>query len=368
MRGSDERSGFMLSNVELESMVRRDHPLRPIREIANAALADLSGDFAALYPPRLGRPSIPPERLLRAMLLQAFYGIRSERQLMERMEFDLLFRWFVGLGVDDAPWDHSSFSKNRDRLLEGEIAGKFLRAVLAQPRVKRLMSSDHFSVDGTLIEAWASLKSFRRKDGSDNDPDGPGRNAERGFHKEKRSNETHQSTTDPEARLYKKGDGQPARLCYIGHALMENRHGLAVEGGVTQATGTAEREAALVLLDRRPRRGRITLGADKAYDVAGFIGDLRARRVTPHVAIDGHLSKTGKPRKTAVGARTTRHPGYAISQRCRKRIEEVFGWLKGSAGLAKVKLRGRARVDAVFTLALAAYNLIRLPKLLGAAA
>jgi transposase len=358
----------LFSYVDLEVRVRRDHPLRPIREIANAALADLSEDFAALYPPRLGRPSIPPERLLRATLLQAFYGIRSERQLMERMEFDLLFRWFVGLGVDDAPWDHSSFTKNRDRLLEGEIAGKFLRAVLAQPRVKRLMSSDHFSVDGTLIEAWASLKSFRRKDGSDNDPDGPGRNAERGFHKEKRSNQTHQSTTDPEARLYKKGDGQPARLCYIGHALMENRHGLAVDGVVTQATGTAEREAALAMLDRRPRRRRITLGADKAYDVTGFIGDLRARRVTPHVAIDGHLSKTGKPRKTAVGARTTRHPGYAISQRCRKRIEEVFGWLKGSAGLAKIKLRGRARVDAVFTLALAAYNLIRLPKLLGAAA
>jgi len=368
MRGSDERSGSLFSYVDLEARVRKDHPLRPIREIANAALADLSGDFAALYPPRLGRPSIPPERLLRAMLLQAFYGIRSERQLMERMEFDLLFRWFVGLGVDDAPWDHSSFTKNRDRLLEGEIAGKFLRAILAQPRVKRLMSSDHFSVDGTLIEAWASLKSFRRKDGSDNDPEGPGRNAERGFHKEKRSNETHQSTTDPEARLYKKGDGQPAKLCYIGHALMENRHGLAVDGGVTRATGTAEREAALAMLDRRPRPGRITLGADKAYDVTGFIGDLRARRVTPHVAIDGHLSKTGKPRKTAVGARTTRHPGYAISQRCRKRIEEVFGWLKGSAGLAKVKLRGRARVDAVFTLALAAYNLIRLPKLLGAAA
>jgi transposase len=368
MRGSDERSGSLFSYVDLEARVRRDHPLRPIREIANAALADLSGDFAVLYPPRLGRPSIPPERLLRAMLLQAFYGIRSERQLMERMEFDLLFRWFVGLGVDDAPWDHSSFTKNRDRLLEGEIAGKFLRAVLAQPRVKRLMSSDHFSVDGTLIEAWASLKSFRRKDGSDNDPEGPGRNAERGFHKEKRSNETHQSTTDPEARLYKKGDGQPAKLCYIGHALMENRHGLAVDGGVTQATGTAEREAALAMLDRRRGRRRITLGADKAYDVTGFIGDLRARRVTPHVAIDGHLSKTGKPRKTAVGARTTRHPGYAISQRCRKRIEEVFGWLKGSAGLAKIKLRGRARVDAVFTLALAAYNLIRLPKLLGAAA
>ncbi|MBT9471893.1 MAG: IS5 family transposase [Pseudomonadota bacterium] len=366
MRGSDERTGSLFSYVDLEARVRRDHPLRPIREIANAALRDLSEDFAALYPPRLGRPSIPPERLLRAMLLQAFYGIRSERQLMERMEFDLLFRWFVGLGLDDAAWDHSSFTTNRDRLLAGEIAAKFLAAVLAQPRVKRLISSEHFSVDGTLLEAWASTKSFRKLDGGDNDPDGPGRNAERGFHAEKRSNATHRSTTDPEARLYKKG-GQAAKLCYMGHALMENRHGLAVDGLVTQATGTAEREAALAMLDRRPGRRRITLGADKGYDVAGFIGDLRARRVTPHIAIDGHLSSTGKPRKTAVGARTTRHPGYGVSQRCRKRIEEVFGWIKSSAGLAKVKLRGRAKVDAAFTLHLAAYNLIRLPKLLATA-
>ena len=202
MRGSDERTGSLFSYVDLEGRVRRDHPLRPIREIANAALADLSEDFAALYPPRLGRPSIPPERLLRAMLLQAFYGVRSERQLMERLEFDLLFRWFVGLGVDDPVWDHSVFSKNRDRLLDGEIAAKFLAAVLAQPKVKRLLSIDHFSVDGTLIEAWASIKSFRKKDGSDNDRADGGRNAERNFHKEKRSNETHQSTTDPEARLY----------------------------------------------------------------------------------------------------------------------------------------------------------------------
>jgi hypothetical protein len=287
---------------------------------------------------------------------------------MERLEFDLLFRWFVGLGVDDQVWDHSTFSKNRDRLLEGEIAAKFLAAVLEQPKVKRLLSSDHFSVDGTLIEAWASIKSFRRKDGGDDDSQGPGRNAERNFHKEKRSNETHQSTTDPEARLYKKGDGQPAKLCYMGHALMENRHGLAVDGGVTFATGTAEREATLAMLDRRRGRRRITLGADKAYDVRGFIEDLRARRVTPHVAVDGHLSKTGKPRSTAVDGRTKRHPGYEVSQRCRKRIEEVFGWIKASAGLAKVKLRGRRKVEAAFTLALAAYNLIRLPRLLGAAA
>ena len=368
MRGSDVRSGSLFSYVDLEARVRRDHPLRVIREIVNAALALLNDDLEALYPRRLGRPSIPPERLLRAMLLQAFYGIRSERQLMERMEFDLLFRWFVGLGVDDPAWDHSSFTTNRDRLLGGEIAAKFLQAVLAQPQVKRLLSSDHFSVDGTLIEAWASIKSFRRKDGQDNDSSGPGRNAERNFHKEKRSNETHQSTTDPEARLYKKGDGQPAKLCYMGHALMENRHGLAVNGGISLGTGTAERETALRLVASRLGRRRITLGADKAYDVQQFIADLRRHKVTPHSAIDGHVRVTGKPRVTALDRRTTRHPGYAVSQRCRKRIEEVFGWIKGSAGLARVKLRGRARVDAVFTLGLAAYNLIRLPKLLAAPA
>ena len=368
MRGSDERSGSLFSYVDLEARVRSDHPLRMIREIVNAALTDLSRAFTELYRD-FGRPSIAPEKLLRAMLLQAFYGIRSERQLMERLEFDLLFRWFVGLGVDDPVWDHSTFSKNRDRLLEGEIAAKFLAAVLAQPKVKRLLSSDHFSVDGTLIEAWASIKSFRRKDGDDDDRQGPGRNAERDFHREKRSNETHQSTTDPDARLYKKGDGQPAKLCYIGHALMENRHGLAVGGRISQATGTAERQMALELIDARGRRRRrITLGADKAYDVAPFVHELRGRSVTPHIAIDGHLSKTGKRRKTAVDGRATRHAGYDLSQRCRKRIEEVFGWIKSSAGLAKVKLRGRDRVDAAFRLALAAYNLIRLPKLLAAAA
>ena len=369
MRGSDERSGSLFSYVDLEARVRSDHPLRAIRAIANGALNDLSEAFTSIYID-FGRPSIAPEKLLRATLLQAFYGIRSERQLMERLEFDLLFRWFVGLGVDDPVWDHSTFSKNRDRLLEGEIAAKFLAAVLAQPKVKRLLSSDHFSVDGTLIEAWASIKSFRKKDGSDDDRQGPGRNAERNFHQEKRSNETHESTTDPEAKLYKKGDGQPAKLCYMGHALMENRHGLAVGGGVSQATGTAERDKALELIDdyRGESERRMTLGADKAYDVTPFVRELRARSVTPHIAIDGHLTKTGKRRKTAVDGRTTRHIGYDISQRCRKRIEEVFGWIKSSAGLAKVKLRGRDRVDAAFTLALAAYNLVRLPKLLVAPA
>lgn len=375
MRGREERSGSLFSYVDLEGRVRADHPLRRIREIADAALDDLSADFEALYVRRQGRPSIPPERLLRAMLLQAFYGVRSERQLMDRMEFDLLFRWFVGLGIDDAVWDHSTFSKNRDRLLAGDIAAKFLQAILSQRRVKRLLSSDHFSVDGTLLEAWASIKSFRRRDGGDGDGSrtggGPGghpvgRNAERDFRGEQRSNETHRSTTDPEARLHRKGNGQAAVLCYMGHALMENRHGLAVGGMVTQASGTAEREAARTLLDRRRggAKRRITLGADKAYDVTGFVRDLQAQSVTPHIAIDGHLTKTGRRRKTAIDGRTTRHAGYAVSQCCRKRIEEIFGWLKGAAGLAQVKLRGRARVDAVFTMGLAAYNLVRLPKLM----
>jgi transposase len=329
MRGLDVRSGSLFSYVDLEARVRGDHPLRVIREIANAALADVSADLDALYPPRLGRPSIPPERLLRAMLLQAFYGIRSERQLMERMEFDLLFRWFVGLGIDDAPWDHSSFSTNRDRLLEGDIAAKLLSAILFQPRVKRLLSSDHFSVDGTLIAAWAPIKSFRHKGGKDKDGEGPGRNAERDFHGETRSNETHESTTDPEAKLYRKGHGQPAKLCYLGHALMENHNGLAVGGLITQASGFAEREAALTLLDQRSRAGRITLGADRAYDVRAFVGDLRQRRVTPHIAIDGHVRATaegaGKPRSTAIDGRTTRHAGYAISQRSsrRRRLEPI---------------------------------------------
>ena len=366
MRGNDERSGLLFSYVDLEVRVRGDHPLQSIREIANVALAALSGEFATLYT-NFGRPSIAPEKLLRAMLLQAFYGVRSERQLMERLEFDLLFRWFVGLGVDDPVWDHSTFSKNRDRLLEGEIARKFLAAVLTQPKVKRLLSSEHFSVDGTLIEAWASIKSFRRKDGRD-EGGGPGRNAERDFHGEKRSNETHESATDPEARLYRKGKGQPAKLCYMGHALMENRNGLVVGGQVTQASGAAEREAALALIEHRrgKRRRRLTLAADKAYDVAAFVCDLRARSVTPHIARDDHLTKTGKRRRTAIDGRTLRHAGYAISQCCRKRIEEVFGWAKTQAGFGKTRFRGRRRVEASFTLALAAYNLIRLPKLLAA--
>jgi transposase, IS4 family len=292
------------------------------------------------------------------------YTIRSERQLMDRIEFDMLFRWFVGLGIDDPVWDASTFSKNRDRLLTADVAQGFLLGLLSQPRVKRHLSHEHFSVDGTLLDAWASMKSFQPKD-VPADPPGPGRNAGRDFKGEKRSNETHASTTDPDARLYRKGNGQSSRLCYMGHALMENRNGLAVGGEVTHASGTAEREAALSLLDGAGcGKRRITLGGDKGYDASEFIGDLRERNVTPHIAVNGHKTKTGKTRKTAIDRRTTRHPGYAISQVIRKRIEEIFGWMKTTGGLAKVKVRGLEKVKAVFTLGLVAYNLVRIPKLL----
>ena len=285
---------------------------------------------------------------------------------MEQLDYNLLFRWFVGLAMDAPIWDATVFTKNRERLLEGDVAAKFMAAVLAQPRVKRLLSDDHFSVDGTLIEAWASMKSFRPKDGSD-EPPGPGRNAERNFHGEKRSNETHKSTTDPEAKLYRKGDGQPAKLCYMGHVLMENRNALLVKVRLGEASGTAERTQALALIESHCLgTRRVTLGADKAYDVTDFIGALRERNVTPHIAVDGHLTKTGKRRKTAIDARTTRHAGYAISQVIRKRIEEPFGWIKTVAVLRKTRHRGAARVGWMFTLAAAAYNLVRIPKLLAA--
>jgi transposase/IS5 family transposase len=366
MRGADQRSGGLFSYIDIEARIAGDHPLRQIREIVNEALAALDGIFAKLYA-REGRPSIAPERLVRASLLQLFYSIRSERQLMERLDFDLLFRWFVGLGIDEPVWDATVFSKNRDRLLNTEIAQGFLAALLAVPRVRRLLSREHFTVDGTLLKAWASMKSFRRKDGDDGPPDG-GRNGERNFRGEKRSNETHASTTDPDARLYRKGNGRESVLCYMGHALMENRHGLAVGGEVTHATGTAERAAALDLVDRHGAAGRITLGGDKGYDVAAFVEALREREVTPHIAVDGHVRKSGRPRKTAIDRRTTRHLGYAISQLVRHRIEEIFGWSKATGGLAQVKLRGLAKVRALFTFGLAAYNLIRIPKLLAATA
>jgi transposase len=362
MRGRDDRSEGLFSYVRLEERIPADHPLRPIRALAEEALAALNQRFAALHS-SMGRPSIPPEMLLRATLLQAFFSVRSERLLMEQINYNLLFRWFVGLPLDGAVWHPTVFTHNRDRLLEAEVAREFLAALMSLPRVKRLLSTEHFSVDGTLIDAWASMKSFRPKDGS-GEPPGPGRNGERDFRKEKRSNESHASTSDPDARLYRKADGRESRLCFMGHVLMENRNGLAVAAALTRATGTAEREAALAMLDRRRRGGRVTLAADKAYDVTAFVQDLRERKVTPHIAIDGRVSKHGVVRKTAVDGRTTRHLGYGISQVFRKRIEEVFGWIKAQAGLAKLKVRGCAKAEAVFTFAVAAYNLIRIPKLL----
>jgi len=345
----------------LEERVPVDHPLRSTRALADEALGALNQRFEGLYS-TMGRPSIPPEMLLRATLLQAFFSVRSERMLMEQIDYNLLFRWFVGLPMDAEVWHPTVFTHNRDRLMEADVAHEFLAALLALPGVKKLLSSEHFSVDGTLIDAWASMKSFRPKDGS-GEPPSPGRNGERNFHNEKRSNDTHASTTDPDARLYRKADGRESRLCFMGHVLMENRNGLAVGAALTRATGTAERDATLALLDRRSRR-RVTLGADKAYDVTAFIADLRRRRVTPHIAIDGRVSKHGVVRKTGVDGRTTRHRGYRASQICRKRIEEVFGWIKAQAGLAKFKVRGCAKAEAVFTFAVAAYNLIRIPKLL----
>ena len=357
MRGSDERSGALFSYVDLEARVPSGHPLRAIRAIVNEALGELSPTFARLYAPQ-GRPSIPPEQLLRALLLQAFYSIRSERQLMERLDFDLLFRWFVGLGIDDPVWDHSTFSKNRDRLLEGDVAAEFLATLLDRPKVRRLLSSEHFSVDGSLVEAWASMKSFRPKDDPGDPPEG--RNGSRDFHGERRRNDSHASTTDPDARLYRKGPGQEARLCFVGHVLMENRHGLVVDAELTRASGHAERLAALAMLDRLPTVGPVTLGADRGFDAKDFVLELRERRITPHIA------QNTSGRRSAIDGRTTRHDGYAQSQRTRKRIEEAFGWIKTIAGQARTRLRGLDRVRWSFTLAATAYNLIRLPKLIEA--
>jgi transposase len=361
MRGGDERCGELFSYVDLEARVRADHPLRSIRSIVNEALSALEREFAALYA-RIGRPSIPPEKLLRAMLLQAFYSIRSERQLMERLEYDLLFRWFVGIGIDAAAWDHSTFSKNRDRLLVGDIAVKFLRAVMAQPRVKKLLSTEHFSVDGTLIEAWALMKSFKPRGEADDPPAGGGRNAEADFHGEKRLNETHASTTDPDARLYRKGPGKEAKLCFLGHGLMENRSGLLVDACLTEVDGHAERVAALHMIEPyADRAGAITLAADRGYDAEDFVNELRSMTVTPHVA------RNESGRRSAIDGRTTRHGGYAVSQRIRKRIEEAFAWIKTVAGQEKTRFRGVGRVGFAFTFAAAAYNLVRLPKLIAEA-
>ena len=358
MRGPDRRTEGLFSYVSCESRVPAGHPLRAILPVADAALAALSGEFQQLYALN-GRPSIAPEKLLRVLLLQAFYSVRSERQLMEQLDYNLLFRWFVGLGVDDPVWDVTVFTKNRDRLLEGAIAAKFLRAVLAQPKVKTLLSDEHFSVDGTLIQAWASMKSFRPKDGS-GEPPAPGRNGERDFHGERRTNDSHASTTDPEAKLFRKGRGKEAKLCFMGHALMENRHGLFVDSRVSEANGTAERDMAQAMVTDVPGRHRITVGGDKNFDTAGFVAGLQELNATPHVA------QNTSNRRSAIDRRTTRHPGYTVSQRIRKRIEEGFGWIKEVALQRRTRHRGKERVGWQFTLAAAAYNLIRLPKLLPA--
>ena len=358
MRGEETRNSKLFSYVSMEKRIAKDHPLRAVREIADGVFGDLSPEFDKLYSNR-GRPSIPPEQLLRALLLQILYTIRSERQLMEQLDYNLLFRWFVGLEMDDDVWDPTVFTKNRDRLLQGDVADRFFDAVVGLADRKRLLSHEHFTVDGSMIEAAASLKSFQKKGSSrKKDPHDPG-NPSINFHGEKRSNETHESLTDPEALLYRKGSNQAARLSYIAHVVTENRHGLAVKADLTQATGTSEREAALRLLEaaRGESRRRITVGADKAYDTKDMVSSLRAARITPHIA------RNDTVRRSTIDKRTTRHSGYEISQRKRKRVEEVFGWLKNIGLMRKMRHRGRDLVRWMFMLSLAAYNIIRIRNL-----
>jgi transposase len=360
MRGELEDSEGMFSYITPAQRVPKDHPLRPIRAMVDAALKELSPTFQRLYSP-IGRPSIPPERLIRASVLQMLYTIRSERQLMEQLDFNILYRWFVGLGMDDPVWDATVYTKNRRRLLDGRVDVKFFEAILGQAKERGLLSEEHFTVDGTLIEAWASQKSFQRKDRPSPPPDDPG-NPSVNFRGEKRANDTHESKTDPQARLWRKARGHEAKLCYMGHALMENRNGLAVAGKATLASGYAEREAALELIEPKAGGSRITLGGDKGYDVADFVESLRAMEVTPHVA------QNDTNRSSAIDARTTRHPGYDVSQRVRKRVEEIFGWLKTVGLLRKVKHRGVDRVDSTFRFGLAVYNLVRIRNLTAEAA
>jgi transposase len=358
MRGADYQQSGMFSYISAERRVPADHPLRAIRTMVDAALRNMGAQFDAMYA-QVGRPSIAPEKLLRALLLQVLYTVRSERMLMEQLNYNLLFRWFVGMNIDDPVWDVTVFTKNRERLLAGGVASTLFAEVLTQARSRALLSSEHFTVDGTLIEAWAGHKSFKRKDGSDQQPpDDPG-NPTVDFHGERRSNATHQSTTDPEARLAKKGAGKEAKLSFAGHVLMENRNGIAVNGCVTLAEGRAEVEAAVAMVEEIPGQHRVTVGGDKAYDTKEFVQEMRDRRVTPHVALKA---------TTIIDARTTRHSGYAISQQKRKRVEEIFGWLKTVGGLRKTRHRGVERVGWMFTFALAAYNLGRMRNLAAAAA
>lgn len=348
MRGHDQQPTQLFSYVSPEARVPADHPLRAIRTQVDALLRQMSPDFDQLYA-RVGRPSIPPERLLRAQLLQLFYSVRSERLLMEQLDYNILFRWFVGLELDEPIWAVTVFTKNRDRLLNQDIAQRFLALVVAQS--EPWLSDEHFTVDGTLIEAWAGHKSFKRKDG---DPDDPGQN----FRGQTRSNDTHASTTDPEARLYRKSRGTEAKLAYLGHVLMDNRHGLVVQARATQATGTAERDAALAMLRAHGVGPGCTLGADKNYDTRGFVADARALGVTPHVS--QNTKRTGG---SAIDGRTTRHDGYGQSQACRPRVERIFGWVKPIGGLRKIKLRGLARVEWLVPFACAAFDLKRLVRL-----
>ena len=352
MRGDEKQQGGMFSYVSIEERVPPDHPLRAIRRLVDQILAKMSKRFDKMYADN-GRPSIAPERLLRALLLPTFYSIRSERMLMEQLDYNLLFRWFVGLEMDEPVWNHAVFSKNRERLLNEAVAREFFGEVIEQ--AKPHLSQEHFTVDGTMIEAWASQKSFQRKDGEDDDS--PGRAS---FHGDKRTNATHASKTDPDARLYKKSRGSEAKLSYLGHVMVENRHGFIVEAMLTQADGTAEADAAILMADamRKKRRGqRFTLGADKAYDSRDVVSTLQAMNITPHVA------QNNKNRRSAIDGRTTRHRGYAMSQSRRPIIERAFGWLKTVAGMRKVKLRSLEKVSWLFQYAVAAYNLWRIPRL-----
>lgn len=352
MRGDDRQPNHLFSYVSAEARVPAGHPLRAIRTQVDALLREMSPDFDRLYA-TVGRPSIPPERLLRAQLLQLFYSVRSERLLMEQLDYNILFRWFVGLELDEPIWAVTVFTKNRDRLLNQAVAQRFFQLVVAQ--AEPWLSDEHFTVDGTLIEAWAGHKSFQRKD---DDPDDQGRN----FHGQTRKNDTHRSKTDPDARLYRKSDGAEARLAYLGHVLMENRHGLVVQAQATLATGTAERETAVQMLRAHGVRPGSTVGGDKNYDTHGFVGATRALGITPHVS-----QNVNRPGGSAIDGRTTRHDGYAESQACRPRVERVFGWIKPIAGLRKIKLRGLAHLEWLFVFACAAFNLKRLMTLRAAA-
>lgn len=357
MRGDDQQQNHMFSYLSPEARVREDHPLRAIRAMVDEVLSQLSRRFDTMYA-RVGRPSIAPEKLLRAQLLQMLYSIRSERLLMEEMDYNLLFRWFVGLNADDEVWDPTTFTKNRDRLLEADVAKEFLTRVVAQAQTKGLTSDEHFTVDGTLLEAWASLKSFQPKEGKPSPPpDDPG-NPTVNFRGEKRSNDTHVSKTDPEALLARKSQGKESKLSYSGNLLVENRNGLIVDAEVFQANGTAERDAALTMLEQIPGTKRATVGGDKGFDTSGFVEECRNLRVVPHVARNDQ-----RRGGSAIDGRTTRHPSYAVSQRKRKRIEECFGWLKTIALMRKVRHRGVGKVHWIFTLACAAYNLVRMRNL-----